>query len=46
MPNLKSGFDGVNNEEYFNKIKNEYTKLKWDEFKIKHIPNNYYLFGL
>lgn len=42
----QSGFDGVNNEEYFNKIKYEYNKLKWEEFKIKHIPNNYYLFGI
>ena len=42
----QSPFDGVNNEEYFNKIKNEYNKLKWYEFEIKHIPNNYYLFGI
>lgn len=41
----QSSFDGIDNKKYFNKIKNKYNKLKWDEFEIKHMQNNYYLFG-
>lgn len=41
----QSSFDGLNNIDDFNKIKNEPKKMKWHEFEIKHIPDNYYLFG-
>ena len=41
----QSSFCGIKNKDYFKKIKNKYNKLKWDEFEIKHIPNNFYLFG-
>lgn len=41
----QSSIEDINNKDYFNKIKNDLNELKWDEFEIKHIPNNYYLFG-
>lgn len=37
-------FDVFNNIDYFNKFRNE-LKLKWYDSEIKHIPDNYYLFG-
>ena len=38
-------FDEYNNSDYFMKLKQELSQYKWVNKKIKHLPNNYYLFG-
>lgn len=35
-------FDNNNNIEFFEKWKNDQDAIEWHNFKIEHIPNNYY----
>ena len=38
-------FKEVDNIDYFKNIQNNYKKIKWDNWKIEHIPGNNYLIG-
>ncbi len=39
-------FQEVNNQQFFTSWKNNYLNIKWHEWEIRHLPQNYYLIGV
>ena len=41
----QGAFDGVNNNAFFDMLRNKNKEIKWEKIPIKHIPGNTYLIG-
>ena len=38
-------YGGVDNDEYFRKVKHCYPEIEWKQWVIDHLPGNHYLVG-
>lgn len=41
----QDAFDGVNNNAFFDMLRNKNKEIKWKKIPVKHIPGNTYLIG-